>query len=174
MSDYISLVEAKARITVATGLHDVDELLESELDRLGLRAEHPVATEEPVRGEINLFASGITWVDREYDERTRPSPAGNAGIIDSAVIENLIARLQKKSLPPALYNGSYITPHIALMLEAIELFDIPERTPKKDELKQHFLGKFLPDGSPITDNQASAMATFCRPPEAMKGGNKRV
>lgn len=31
------------------------------------------ATEEAVRGEINLFAGGITWVDREYDERLGPS-----------------------------------------------------------------------------------------------------
>ena len=31
------------------------------------------ATEEAVRGEINLYASGITWVDREYDERLGPA-----------------------------------------------------------------------------------------------------
>jgi hypothetical protein len=30
-------------------------------------------TEEAVRGEINLFAGGATWVDREYDERLGPA-----------------------------------------------------------------------------------------------------
>ena len=31
------------------------------------------ATEEAVRSEMNLFAGGITWVDRDYDERLGPA-----------------------------------------------------------------------------------------------------
>ena len=29
-----------------------------------------VAAEDQVRGEINLFAGGVTWIDHEYDQRT--------------------------------------------------------------------------------------------------------
>lgn len=32
-----------------------------------------IATEDAVRGEINLYGSGVTWVDREYDERLGPA-----------------------------------------------------------------------------------------------------
>ena len=31
------------------------------------------ATEEAVRGEVNLYSGGITWVDQEYDERLGPA-----------------------------------------------------------------------------------------------------
>lgn len=31
------------------------------------------AQENAVRGDINLFAGGVTWVDREYDEKTGPA-----------------------------------------------------------------------------------------------------
>lgn len=31
------------------------------------------ATEEAVRGDINLYAGGVTWVDKGYDEKTGPA-----------------------------------------------------------------------------------------------------
>jgi len=70
----------------------------------------------------------------------------------------------------------YITPFIKLMLEAIEHFNISPsgRNPKKDELVAWFMQKTLPNGTPISKNQAENMATFSRPPEMAKGGNSKV
>ncbi len=31
------------------------------------------ATEEAIKGEVNMYAGGITWVDREYDEKLGPA-----------------------------------------------------------------------------------------------------
>jgi hypothetical protein len=68
----------------------------------------------------------------------------------------------------------YLTPHINLMLQAMEHFAISAaRWPKKDALKAWFLTQKLPNGTPISPSQAEMMATFARPPEASRGGNKR-
>jgi hypothetical protein len=70
---------------------------------------------------------------------------------------------------------TYLTPYIALMLQAIEHFAISAtQWPKKDELENWLSNQKLPDGTRISPNQAKMMATFARPPEASKGGNKRI
>jgi hypothetical protein len=62
------------------------------------------------------------------------------------------------------------------MLDASLYFKITSsgRTPKKEEIKRWFLSQQLPDGSKVTATQAEYMATFIRPLEAMKGGQKKV
>jgi len=49
------MMQALARIIQEAGEKSIDPPL--------------IATEEAIRGEINLFAGSVTWVDREYDER---------------------------------------------------------------------------------------------------------
>jgi hypothetical protein len=77
--------------------------------------------------------------------------------------------------PPPVTGGVYLPPFMVLMLAAIRRFNIGEETPwpKKSELEQYFRAQRLPDGKPISLNQASYLATFCRPLAAMSGGNKR-
>ncbi len=53
------MMQALARIIQEAGEKSVDPPMK--------------VTEEAVRGEINLFAGGATWVDREYDERLGPA-----------------------------------------------------------------------------------------------------
>jgi len=73
-----------------------------------------VATQEVVRSDINLFSGGITWVDREYDEKTgealRPlvNPKSGEGMATAFNLRNdtrdQIAKaffLDSLSLPPA-------------------------------------------------------------------------
>lgn len=52
------------------------------------------ATEEAVRGDINLYGGGITWVDREYDEKLGPAlePIINGGQVGLGV--DMLMRLQ--------------------------------------------------------------------------------
>jgi hypothetical protein len=70
---------------------------------------------------------------------------------------------------------AYVSPYILMMLDAVRHFGIsPSGGPKKQELVAYFRKQRLPDGSSISDNLAKTMATLCRPPEAMRGGNKRV
>jgi hypothetical protein len=64
---------------------------------------------------------------------------------------------------------------VRLLKEAIDHFKStgkrPSERPKK-EIKQYFLDKKqLPDGRPITTHMADSLATFCRSPRAMEGGN---
>ena len=64
-----------------------------------------------------------------------------------------------------------------LLIEAIEHFKSTGKSPSertKKEVKKYFLDLgHLPDGSPITAHMAEKLATFCRSPQAMKGGNKK-
>lgn len=49
------MIQTLARIIMEAGEKTVDPPIK--------------ATEKAVRGEVNLYASGITWIDRDYDER---------------------------------------------------------------------------------------------------------
>jgi hypothetical protein len=61
-----------------------------------------------------------------------------------------------------------------LMLEAVRHFKINEQYwPKKEPLEEYFSAQKLPDGTRITDNQASNLASFCRPLAAKSGGNSK-
>jgi hypothetical protein len=77
----------------------------------------------------------------------------------------------------ALIEGEgprHVPAFIALMFKAIEHFGMPARVPKKQELVAWFTDKAVPGGGTVTKTQAQHLATFVRPPEAMRGGNKRV
>lgn len=78
-------------------------------------------------------------------------------------------------IPVANAENVYLSPFMEIMLRAIENFNInANKFPKKEELVEHFKLQKLPDGSFVSPSQAAHMATFCRPFEAMKGGQKRV
>jgi hypothetical protein len=78
----------------------------------GEKATNPpiVATEEVVRTDISLYAGGITWVDRDYDERLgdalrpisqdlRGIPIGNDMLQDSRQLIHAVFFLNKLNLP---------------------------------------------------------------------------
>jgi hypothetical protein len=65
---------------------------------------------------------------------------------------------------------------IAIMLEAVWHFEINARAgtyPKHEDLAAYFETRRLSDGRLISPRQADALATFCRPVRAMKGGNSK-
>jgi len=74
---------------------------------------------------------------------------------------------------------SYLSPFLELMIEASRRFQIcPEPLRgaewlKKEVLVEHFLGLEIPGVGPLSRSQAESMATFCRPPNFMRGGNRR-
>src|SRR5262249_31356412 len=73
-------------------------------------------------------------------------------------------------------NRTYVSPFLQMMIDATDRFSIAagKNPPKKAELEAYFKQQRLPDGTPISPSQAKAMATFVRPPEAMKGGQKKM
>lgn len=86
-----------------------------------------------------------------------------------------IKKQQTLITPPPKLGEAYHSPYIKMMLVASRKFQITGTSfPKKEELQAYFETLRLPDGSPISTRMAEAMATLCRPPEAMKGGNKRM
>ena len=59
-----------------------------------------------------------------------------------------------------------------LMQEAIRHFRISEQSwPTNAEIVPYFMAKKLSNGMPIGDRAARHLAMFCRPTEAIKGGN---
>jgi hypothetical protein len=85
----------------------------------------------------------------------------------------VIVRVEDKPKPPPAIDGVYWSPFMVLMLTAVRHFKIGEQQwPKKHELEEYFCAQELPDGRPISPNQARYLATFCRPLAAMSGGNK--
>jgi hypothetical protein len=93
-----------------------------------------------------------------------------------SVPHRIIVQVEEKLTPPPATDGVYLSPFISLMVVASRHFKISEDDyPKKPELEAHFRTQKLPDGTPITANQARNLASFCRPLGAKKGGNsKRV
>ena len=69
----------------------------------------------------------------------------------------------------------YMLPEfVRLTLEAVAHFKIDARAghyPKHEELVNYFVTRRLSDGRLISSRQARFLATFCRPVDAMKGGN---
>ena len=64
---------------------------------------------------------------------------------------------------------------ISIAHEAIRHFRISASAnsyPKKGELVEYFQRRRLSNGTFISRHQADSLATFCRPVQAMKGGNK--
>jgi hypothetical protein len=86
----------------------------------------------------------------------------------------VIVRVEDGPPPQPVTDEVYLPPFMVLMLAAVRHFNISEQCwPKKPELEQYFRAQKLPDGSPISSNQARCLATLCRPLAAMSGGNKR-
>lgn len=74
------------------------------------------------------------------------------------------------------HDTTYLSPYMQRMIEASRVFDLGSpkgRRLKKKTLVAWFLEQGLPDGSAISRNIADNMATLCRDPSAMRGGNKR-
>jgi hypothetical protein len=66
--------------------------------------------------------------------------------------------------------------YVAILLEAVWHFEIDKKAgkyPKHEELAAYFVTRRLSDGRLISPRQAHALATFCRPVGAMKGGNSK-
>jgi hypothetical protein len=85
----------------------------------------------------------------------------------------ILVRVGEKAKPQPSTDGIYLSPFMQMMLEAVRHFEVSERRwPKKEELEQYFLAQKLPDGTPVSANQAGHLATFVRPLAAMSGGNK--
>ena len=90
----------------------------------------------------------------------------------------IIVRHKKIKQPPQgpISEAEYLSPFLIMMIDASRHFNIRpgKGNPKKPEIEEFFRRKILPDGTPISASQASSMATFVRPPEAMRGGQKKV
>jgi hypothetical protein len=67
----------------------------------------------------------------------------------------------------------YTPPFMKLMFEAIEHFEIPNKMPKAETLQEWFKEQQV-GGRDVSKVMANYLATFVRPPEAMRGGQKRV
>lgn len=99
------MMQALSRIIMEAGEKSVDPPMK--------------ATEEAVKGQINLYAGGTTWVDREYDEKMGPAiepiPLGtNAGLgvnlFDRIqMIINNAFYLNKLALPQSQGKTAYET-----------------------------------------------------------------
>jgi hypothetical protein len=71
-------------------------------------------------------------------------------------------------------DDAYVSPFMKLMREAVQHFGISEKSwPTKKELEHHFLAQKLPDGTSVSVNQASQLATLCRPLAALRGGSPK-
>lgn len=94
-----------------------------------------IATEEAIRGEVNLHAQGITWVDREYDEKLgaaiQPMYLGKDVNIAAATLEGLRMSLadawylNKLSLPQRQAKTAFETAQLVeeFIRAAIPIFE---------------------------------------------------
>jgi hypothetical protein len=93
--------------------------------------------------------------------------------------------VESKAAEYALGSPDFATPrltttdfpeYVAILLEAVWHFKIDKKAgkyPKHEELVAYFVTRRLSDGRLISVRQAHALATFCRPVGAMKGGNSK-
>jgi hypothetical protein len=85
----------------------------------------------------------------------------------------VIVRVEEEAKPQPATGGAYVSPYMQLMCEAVRRFAISEeRWPKKEDLEQYFRAQKV-DGTPVSANLASQLATLCRPPAAKRGGNTK-
>jgi hypothetical protein len=113
---------------------------------------------EQGRLEVEMFRYGSQLLAKGEAPPEAEPPAADTS--------NVVAL---EAVPPV-----YLSPFLKMMLDAVKQFGITEDAPgKKEILVRFFRSQKLPDGSAISKVQAEYLATFCRSPEAMKGGNKR-
>lgn len=68
---------------------------------------------------------------------------------------------------------AYTTPYLQLMLQAVEEFGIGTGSrPKKEALVDWFRARHVA-GQRVSSNMANYLATFIRPPETQRGGNRK-
>lgn len=99
--------------------------------------------------------------------------SGSSGMSSRGDVYIVVSAPEAASPTHANESERYIPAFMKLMFEALRHFEMPGRQPKKEELVQWFLGRQV-DGVTVTNNQAKGLATFIRPPAAMKGGQKRI
>jgi hypothetical protein len=88
--------------------------------------------------------------------------------------ECLVLVEEEGAQPQPPTDGAYVSPYMQLMLDAVRHFEISETWwPTKKQLENHFRAQKLPDGTTVSANIASQLATLCRPLAAQHGGNKK-
>ena len=87
----------------------------------------------------------------------------------------VLVRIDDDDNKRSVAKPEYVSPFLQIMMDATSQFGIcsSKNPPKKAELEAYFKRQKLPDGTPISPSQSKAMATFVRPPEAMKSGLKK-
>ena len=82
----------------------------------------------------------------------------------------VIVLAEEEAKPQPATGGAYVSPYMRLMQDAVRRFAISEeRWPTKKVLEEHFREQKV-DGTPVSPNLASQLATLCRPPVAKRGG----
>lgn len=134
------------------------------------------ATEKAIRGEVNLYASGITWIDRDYDEKLGAAiepiaPFQNPGLgVDLLVRTGMLLKeawyLNKLTLPQQGEKTAYETSQLIeeFIRSSIPLFEPVETTYNTPLLNLSFrqamrLGAF-PEFDPATEKYLKENITF--------------
>jgi hypothetical protein len=80
-----------------------------------------IATDDVVRGDVNLFAGGITVVDKDYDERlgqaVRPMTVDKSGLSHGMSMMDMV----KMSISDGLYENKISLPPISADMTATEV-----------------------------------------------------
>lgn len=85
------------------------------------------------------------------------------------------AALKEFFFCPQAQKAEYHTVFMDIMNEIIEMEKITyDNVPKKEQLKEVAAQQLKAHGFQNAETMASYMATFLRPAEAMKGGNKKI
>ena len=142
---------------------------------------HRFASGELVAAVWNPHTGEVVEIDKDHRRAD-----WSQTMIDKGTFRKVSGHGQSEVLPVLVriddgHNRSvskpaYVSPFLQIMMDAAVRFNTSagRNGPKKAELEAYFKKLKLPDGTPISTSQAKQMATFVRPPEAMKGGQKKV
>jgi hypothetical protein len=142
---------------------------------------HRFASGELVAAVWNPHTGEVVEIDKDHWRAD-----WSQTMIDKGTFRKVSGHGQSEVLPVLVriddgHNRSvskpaYVSPFLQIMMDAAVRFNTSagRNGPKKAELEAYFKKLKLPDGTPISTSQAKQMATFVRPPEAMKGGQKKV
>ena len=120
------------------------------------------------------------WHEGQYDWRSDTLEVANGQYVDIQLLKILVEALwpdldNPTPIAPArtLQDAVYTTPYLRLMLQAIDDFRIGAGgQPKKDVLVEWFRERHV-GGLRVSSNMANYLATFIRPPETQRGGNRK-
>jgi hypothetical protein len=117
-----------------------------------------------------------SWCGREAEEHWLLGMRFTKGSDGRKTHEHCIL-VREDEQPPAPRpetSGTCRSPYMRLMLEANRHYGISEEQwPKKEVLEEYFRAQKLPDGTLVSPNLASQLATHCRPLAAKRGGNTK-